>query len=338
MTSKLKLGVSLFSYSSEYYLGRFSLDDTLRRAKEAGAQGVEIVASQMMPGFPYPTKAWLHSFRARCEQLELEPFCYSAHLDSGLRSDRWLTDEEKVMSTVNDLRSAYEMGASVVRTQHSISPELLYQVAPWAEKYRVKVGVEIHPPHRFETDVWQRFIRAFRDLDSPYIGVVVDTGIYQEYPYDGWLDVYAQHGVRRETIDALLRLLAQDAGMEKARKYLAENDASAYAEELAGELFSLYRPYREDELADVIQYVTHFHTKFYHMENGEEKTVPYARILDVVQRSGYEGYLISEYEGHYCYDADRYPAAEQVRMHIEMERRLLQERSAQNMTENGKGA
>lgn len=323
MTQAIRLGVSLFSYSSEYYLKRLSLYDALRKAKEAGGEAIEIVASQMMPGFPYPTKRWLHDLRARCEALELEPFCYSAHLDSGLRSDRFLTDEEKVMSTVNDIRNAYEMGASVVRTQHAISPELLCRVAPWAEKYRVKVGVEIHPPHRFETEIWQRFLQVFRELDTPYIGVVVDTGIYQEYPYDGWLDAYAQHGVRRETIDALLELLAEDAGLQTARDYLRAHDDSAYAGELAEELFALYRPYWPDELAEVMKYVTHFHTKFYHMQDGEEKTIPYARLLEVIERSGFAGYLISEYEGHYCYDADQYPAAEQVREHIRMEKRLL---------------
>lgn len=182
MTQAIRLGVSLFSYSSEYYLKRLSLDDALRKAKEAGGEAIEIVASQMMPGFPYPTKRWLHDLRARCEALELEPFCYSAHLDSGLRSDRFLTDEEKVMSTVNDIRNAYEMGASVVRTQHAISPELLCRVAPWAEKYQVKVGVEIHPPHRFDTEIWQRFLKAFRDLDTPYIGVVVDRASIRSIP------------------------------------------------------------------------------------------------------------------------------------------------------------
>ena len=323
MTKGTKLGVSLFSYSSEYYLGRLSLDDILRKAKEAGAEGIEIVASQMMPGFPYPERRWLHDLRARCEALGLEPFCYSAHLDSGLRSDRFLTDEEKVMSTVNDIRNAYEMGASVVRTQHSISPELLCRVAPWAERYRIKVGVEIHPPHRLDTEIWRRFIEAFRRLDTPYIGMVVDTGIYQEFPYDGWLDAYAQHGVRREAIDALLSLLAEGKGLDAAGEYLSLHGGDAYAMEMAEELFALYRPYRPDALAEVMRYVTHFHTKFYHMEGGEEKTIPYAKILDVIARSGFDGFLISEYEGHYCYDAGQFPAAEQVGAHIDMERRLL---------------
>ncbi len=319
----IKLGVSLFSYSSEYYLKMLSLDDVLRKAKEAGAEGIEIVASQMIPGFPYPTKKWLHEFRNKCERMELDPFCYSAHLDSGLRSDRWLTDEEKVESTLNDIRNAYEMGASVVRTQQTITPKLLYRVVRWAERYKMKVGVEIHPPHRLETKIWQEFIKVFRDIDSPYIGMVLDTGIYQEFPYDGWLSVYAEHGVSEDMISGLLDLLASGGTLDRAKAFVEEKHGSEYAEELAEEMFSLYRPYQVDELAENIKYVTHFHTKFYHMVNGTEKTIPYEKIFDVIKKAGYKGYLISEYEGHYCYDAKEYPSSEQVKEHIEMEKRVL---------------
>lgn len=323
MGADIKLGVSLFSYSSEYYLRMLSLEDTLQKAKEAGAEGIEIVAAQMIPGFPYPTKKWLHDFREQCEGLGLEPFCYSAHLDSGLRSDRWLTDEEKVESTVNDIRNAYEMGASAVRTQQTITPKLLYKIAPWAERYQIKVGVEIHPPHRLETGIWQEFLKVFRELDTPYIGMVLDTGIYQEYPYDGWLGVYKEHGVTDEMAGGLLKILGNHGTLEEAKQFVEAHGGNEYAGELSEELFSLYRPYEPDELAENIKYVTHFHTKFYHMENGDEKTIPYNRILEIVKETGFKGYLISEYEGHYCYGAHEYPAAEQVKAHIEMEKKLL---------------
>lgn len=245
MNQPIKLGVSLFSYSSEYYLKKLSLDEILIKAREAGAEAIEIVASQMMPGFPYPDAQWLHSLRERCEKLEMDPFCYSAHLDSGLRSDRWLTDDEKVMSTLNDIRNAYEMGASVVRTQFSISPELLYRVAPYAEKYRVKVGVEIHPPHRLDTEIWQRFLSVFHDLDTPYIGMCVDTGIYQEYPYDGWLNVYYQHGVSRELAAGLLKILAKGGAPDEANAFLESRaDVNNFAREMASELFRFTGPMR----------------------------------------------------------------------------------------------
>ncbi|MDD3411982.1 MAG: TIM barrel protein [Eubacteriales bacterium] len=319
----MRLGVSLFSFSSEYYQRKMTLHDMLASVRNSGGEAIEIVASQMMPGFPYPDRKWLHALRDECESMGLDPFCYSAHLDSGLRADRFMTDEEKVRSTVNDIRSAYEMGASVVRTQFSISPALLYSIAPQAERYGVKVGVEIHPPHRLDTPLWIEFEKVFRTLDTPYIGMVLDTGIYQEYPYDGWLNVYAQHGVRSETIAQLLEALRLRQPLESVKARLQSEGASPYALEMADEIFALYRPYQPDELPSLLKYVTHFHTKFYHMENGEEKTIPYAKILNLAKENHYDGYLISEYEGHYCYDCKLYPAADQVREHIAMEKRLL---------------
>ncbi len=320
---EVKLGVSLFSYSSVFYLGEKSLTDLLKKSKEAGAEGIEIVASQMIPGYPYPSREWLRSFRDECEQLGLEPFCYSAHLDSGLRSDRWLTEEEKVLCTVNDLRCAKDMGASVVRTQQTISPKLMYEIAPWAERYGIKVGVEIHPPHTLSTDVWQEFIRVFEDIDSPYVGIVMDLGIYQEYPYDGWITVYASHGVSHATIAFLLSALKEGQPLAEVLAVLEKQNASEYAREMAQEMFALYRPYRPDQLADVMKYITHFHTKFYHMKNGEEETIPYRQILQIIKETGFSGYLISEYEGHYVYDEQTVSCFDQVREHIAMERRLL---------------
>jgi sugar phosphate isomerase/epimerase len=323
MNGGMKLGVSLFSYSSEFFMKRLSLDEMLAITKEVDAAGIEIVAAQMIPGYPYPTKAWLREFRGKCERLDLEPFCYSGHLDSGMRSDRWLNDDEKIASIVNDLRNAMEMGATVVRTQHTVSPPLLAGIAPWAEKYRIKVGVEIHPPHRLDTPVWLEFEKAFRDIDSPYIGMVLDTGIYQEYPYDGWIDVYAQHGVPRDLIAFLLDALRRGDSLESVQPRLEKDKADDFAIEMAKEMFSLYRPYVPDELGSLMKYVTHFHTKFYHMQDGEERTIPYREILRNVAEAGFRGYLISEYEGHYCYDSGEYPAAEQVKEHLAMERKLL---------------
>ena len=122
----------------------------------------------------------------------------------------------------------------------------------------------------------------------------------------------------------MLKILAKGGAPDEANAFLESRaDVNDFAREMASELFSLYRPYEKDALAENIQYVTHFHTKFYHMENGEEKTIPYATLLDVIRKAGYQGYLISEYEGHYCYDSSEYPAADQVLAHIAMERRLL---------------
>ena len=100
MVDKIKFGVSLFSYSPVYYLFQKEINELLVSAKNCGAEGIEIVAAQMVPGYPYPSEQWLKNFRDDCLALGLEPFCYSAHLDSGLYTGRNMTADEMIRSTV----------------------------------------------------------------------------------------------------------------------------------------------------------------------------------------------------------------------------------------------
>ncbi len=320
---KIRFGVSLYSYSSEYYIYRMDLDDILRAVRDAGGEGVEIVAAQMVPGYPWPSREWLHGFRSRCERYGLEPFCYSAHLDSGLRADRFLTPDEMLSSTINDLRCAAEMGASVVRTQQTITPELITRIAPWAERYGVKLGVELHPPHKLSTPVWQRFFEEFRRADSPYVGVTLDLGIYQEFPYDGWISAYTSNGVTQATVDRVLASLAAERPLGEVLEELNAAGAGPYAVEMAQEIFSLYAPYKPDTLAEALPFVTHFHSKFYHMVDGEEPTIPYRKLMKTIRDGGFSGWMISEYEGHYAYDAEKVSCVKQIEDHIRMEKRIL---------------
>lgn len=48
----VKLGVTLYSFTKEYCEGSMDLEDCIRTAKEMGAEGFEIVATQMVPSYP----------------------------------------------------------------------------------------------------------------------------------------------------------------------------------------------------------------------------------------------------------------------------------------------
>ena len=56
------------------------------------------------------------------------------------------------------------------------------------------------------------------------------------------------------------------------------------------------------ELKDIIPYSFEMHGKFHYIdEDGSEPSIPYADILPVVRDSGFDGYLICEYEDEmYC--------------------------------------
>ena len=94
LKENIKIGVSLYSLSTPFIHEWLDLEGCLRAVHEMGYKGVEIVAAQMVPGYPFPTDEWLFHFRGLLEQYELEPVCWSAYVDMGIRTDRDLTEAE----------------------------------------------------------------------------------------------------------------------------------------------------------------------------------------------------------------------------------------------------
>ena len=55
----VKLGVTLYSFTKEYCEGTMTLEDCIATAKNLGAEGFEIVATQMIPSYPYVSDKFL---------------------------------------------------------------------------------------------------------------------------------------------------------------------------------------------------------------------------------------------------------------------------------------
>ena len=61
--SKVKTGITLFSLGTPYLKGELDLEGVIRTAAELGAEGYEIVATQMIPSYPFVS--WNLSTNAR---------------------------------------------------------------------------------------------------------------------------------------------------------------------------------------------------------------------------------------------------------------------------------
>ena len=74
------------------------------------------------------------------------------------------------------------------------------------------------------------------------------------------------------------------------------------------------------ELKDIIPCSFEMHGKFHYLgDDGKEASIPYEEILPVLKESGFDGYLICEYEDEmYC------GGTEFTRRQLAMERRILQ--------------
>ena len=84
-----------------------------------------------------------------------------------------------------------------------------------------------------------------------------------------------------------------------------------------------YTPNKPEDIIPLLPYVYCCHAKFINMSDEfQETTIPYPEIIKVLQENGYEGYLLSEYEGADKYD-EGYEVGQTLRKQHIMLKNLL---------------
>lgn len=320
--TKIKLGITLYSFTKEYVSGEYSFEDCIKRCAEIGVDGYEIVATQMIPSYPYISEEFLGLVNKYAAEYGVRPISYGANTDRGMRFDRDLNDDELFVRTVQDIKSAHKLGCKVMRAQYLLSPANLVRIAPYAGEYNVKVGIEIHNPETPSSPMMLEYLEAIEKSGSRYIGFVPDFGCFADKPnvdsYYGAL----QRGADKEMLDFAVQLKYEDVPMQDAVKILRSKNADA---EVMASFYNMYgflsfskNPDFEG-LKRILPYCFHFHGKFHAMkEDGNEMSIPYDKILPIIDSSGFDGYIVSEFEGHMSGNA-----YDMTKKHIEMERRIL---------------
>lgn len=135
-----------------------------------------MVGCMTIPSYPYATEEWMDEFSRLLKKYNLEPVCYGAYIDRGQRSDRDLNEQEILQYTINDIIYASKMGFPIVRTQYSITPEILERMIPYAKKYNIWLAVEMHAPHSIHTPVWKEYLSLLDRVGTEYIGIIPDMG------------------------------------------------------------------------------------------------------------------------------------------------------------------
>lgn len=316
----IDLSVSLYSFSIKFFDKSYDLEQCVKKAHELGFKGVEIVAAQMVDNYPNPTDAWCDWFTGILKKYEMEPISYSAYIDMGQHTGRDLTEDEIIQCTLNDIMYAHRMGFPVVRTQHAISPKILEKMIPYAKKWGVWIGVELHAPHSCQVGVWKEYFELFNRVGSDYIGVVPDMGIFQEHPHRLFRTTAYESGLSQTDTEAIIADF--EAGMEQ--EALLEKWSIHSAEQLAV-VKNMYETFHRAALEDLeimIPHSKYMHGKFYYINEQEEDTcIPYARIVEKIRELGFDGHIAAEYEGHFT-DGSVDPV-EQLRRYSNMMHRLL---------------
>ncbi|WP_130838547.1 sugar phosphate isomerase/epimerase family protein [Lachnoclostridium sp. Marseille-P6806] len=302
--AEIKRGITLFSLGSLYLRGEMNLEDLIRESAAMGFEGYEIVASQMIPSYPFVSDEFVE-FTKKCqEKYGIGPVCYAAQMDRGMLRDRDLTEDEMVARGIQDIISANKLGCKVMREQYLLSPGGLARLAPYAEAYDVRVGIEIHNPESPITQAVLDYVAAIEKSGSRYIGFIPDFGCFATKPNKPYWDRALQDGATEEQLERCAQLRYDEVLMDQA--FAAMKDDIEKCPALAGALNSMYGfvQFRKDcrreleGLVRIMPYCFEMHGKFHYMyEDLHEASIPYEEIMEVINHSDFKGYIVTEFEG-----------------------------------------
>ena len=295
MTELLKQGVTLHSFTSEYLTFKWSLEDMLQLASVLGG-GVEIVGPSHQRGYPFLTDEFERIFKSSIERWGLTPTCYGTYADPFMFKDRDLNDDEMVEYMRPQLQSAAALGFKTARVQffaHTIIDRLL----PLAEKLGVRMGYELHVPLTVESPMGQQLIEQVRRIDSPFLGLIPDTGIFARRIAECRLDGARKAGVSEELIAHVIRLWDAKTPGEEA---LPELLRLGLRKQNIGNIEFIWGSFGHSEperLRAILPHVIHFHAKFFDIEDGDDPNVRFDEVVKVLVEERYSGWISSEYEG-----------------------------------------
>lgn len=323
--AKIKTGITLFSLGTPYLKGQLDLEGVIRTAAELGAEGYEIVAAQMIPGYPYVSEEFVEFIELCRAKYGIGPVCYAANMDRGMLRDRDLTEDEMVVRAINDIICAHKLGCKVMREQYLLSPSGLGRLAPYAEAYDVRVGIEIHNPESPITPAIQEYVKVIEATGSKHLGFIPDFGCFSTKPNKPYWDRALAAGATEAQLQKCAELRYNDVPMNEAMTAMAEDIAKCPG--LIPALNSMYGfvQFRRDckaeleGLKQIMPYCFEMHGKCHCVsEELREASIPYEEIIPVIAASDFEGYIVTEFE-----DEGGYDAIQQTRRHIAMMQKLL---------------
>ena len=329
----IRRSVSLYSFQEEYFLRKMTLEDILATVRELDIPGVEIIPDQMIPGYPQLSDEFLKQWHGCLDKYGLTPVCMDMFLDWNKYKGRVMTFEEQHESVHKDIVNANKLGCTVIRVIHDVQPELLEALAPEAEKYNVKLALEIHAPSYFDSPHEQRLIEMFDRVKSPYLGFTLDLGVFVKRLPRVVTDRFLREGMKKEIVDYLIHAyeegtLPRSPELGRPNTRLAEivREMGGSEDDVIRAMIGCHMIYADPKvMLEYMPYILHIHGKFYEMlPDYTEYSIPYEEIVPLLIQGGYKGYISSEYEGNrWIQDVFEVDSKEQVRRHQVMLRRLL---------------
>jgi len=270
MAGQFKYGVSLYSFTEDFG-SVMGLEEGFDHIADTGATGIEILGATHVTGYPEPPKAWLDRWFDLLDRHRLEPTNMCSWVDTKLRLGCSMTIEEGAAELERDLRLAHRLGFKFLRPKFGVidqdlTPDPIWapaveRVLDLAHKLDIVMNPEIHSPTPINHPVVHEYIHFIERTGTKNFALLIDTGIFQDRPLRGW-----QHELPE--------------GDSEAAKII--NGIHVDPEEFLG----------------IAQYVSFIQAKFHYINDDlHDENIPWDKVIPVLKRAGYAGYLSSEYEG-----------------------------------------
>ena len=284
-TGKPKRGVSLYSYNGEYGV-TMTMEDMFADMYDMGAEGLEILANGHIEGYPNPSAAWLDNWFRLLEKYKLVPVEYGHWVDSRLYPGRELSTKESYEMLLRDIKLANKLGFTIMRTKLGVIDDALTPVPNWTE------FIEMALP-----DAEKYNVCMCPEIHMPTLlkSTMIDN-------YVAFID-------KQKTKHFGLNI---DFGV------FQDNPIPMWP----GQDMSRHKFSPVEDFEPLIPYTRVCHAKFQNMsEDFIETTMPYDKIIGMLVKHNWDGYMLSEYEGPNR-DKTGYASDQLRRQHIMMKRLL----------------
>jgi sugar phosphate isomerase/epimerase len=321
----VKRGICTYSFQEEFFLNKLSLEDCVRISAELGAPGLEVVAEQMLYGFPRLGEDFYQKWAGWMEKYGAISLAHDMNFDTKRYKGRELTVNEMTDWFILNAEHAKKMKNPFMRANQVTPPEIWPRVIEIIEKLDLKVGVELHPPFYFEHPRIVQHLEAFDRIGSERLGLVVDTGIFEKRFSRVRLEYYIRRGASRNIAEYVSNAYnGGETGMDYVSRVeqMGGNSMDKILARDTGRMIYV----DPEKLVEYRKYLLWVHAKFYEMtEEGVEYGIPFDEIIKALKKAGFDGYICSEYEGNrFIQDQFEVDSVEQLRRQQNMLKRLIE--------------
>ncbi len=280
-----KRGISTYCFYPEMDVN-MDLEDVFMHMEDMGAYGLEILADGIIEGYPYPSNKWLDKWFALIDRYHIVPVEYGHWVESRLVPGREASIEESLEQLIRDIKLAHFLGFHCMRTKLGVIDDILNPVTNWREIIKRAL------PYAEKYDVvMQPELHAPTRLTDPMVEGYIDFIEKEKTTHFGF------------NVDFGVFQYREPEGFEHRRNFE-------------------FNPSKPEDIIPLLPYVHCCHAKYYNMnEDFEETTIPYREVINILIDHGWDGYLLSEYEGPKKTDINH--CLTQVRRHQLFMKRML---------------